>query len=438
MGWFHSEGNERDRKLESRMRIICRWVFILMLLLMLTVYLIFRFSSVKAGCSKVVGYVRGVIFGLIIAYIIEPVCAAIERFFLRFLKNRKYGPQTAKWLGIILGLLAFVGVIAGILWAIIPGTIDSIGTIVNSIPDYARTIQTFIETHITKHPNVAETLSSFVDSALDSLQSWMSSGMKNLANEVVTKITTGVVNVVKFVADLLIGLIASVYVLRDKKRIVNQLKKAVYALFNLAHADDILDTIREGHHIFGDFIHGKILDSLIIGILCMIGTSILRIPYSLLISVIVGVTNLIPFFGPLIGAVPSALLVLVVSPIKCLQFIIFIIILQQLDGNVIGPHIVGHRTGINEFWVTFSLLLFGGIFGFFGMLIGVPLFGLIYFIIVKLMNRHLAKKGLPTASDDYAGVSDYSQIQVKEKSEEAEAKSPEPEPEPKDKPDQEN
>lgn len=413
MGWFHPEENEKETKLDSRMRIICRWIFVLMLFLMLTFYLIFRFPSVKAGASKAVGYVRGVIFGLIIAYIVEPMCAAIERFFLRFLKKRKHGAQTAKWLGIILGLLAFVGIFVGIMWAIIPGTIDSIGTMINSIPDYANTIQTFIDSHITNHPDVAEALSNFIDNALESLKSWMSSGLTKLANEVVTRVTSGVVDMVKFIADLLIGLIASVYVLRDKKKIVNQLKKAVFALFNPAHADDILDTLREGHHIFGDFIHGKILDSLIIAILCLIGTSILRIPYSLLISVVVGVTNMIPFFGPVIGAAPSAILVLVVSPIKCLQFLIFIIILQQLDGNVIGPRIVGHRTGINEFWVTFSLLLFGGIFGFFGMLIGVPLFGLIYFVIVKLMNRHLKKKGLPTASSDYAGVYDYSQAAAK-------------------------
>lgn len=178
-------------------------------------------------------------------------------------------------------------------------------------------------------------------------------------------------------------------------------KELVYAIFRPTKAILILHVGSKSNEIFGGFIIGKIIDSAIIGVLCFIGLSILNIPYTLLVSVIVGVTNVIPFFGPYIGAIPSALLIFLADPVKGVYFVIFIILLQQFDGNILGPKILGNSTGLSAFWVVFSILIAGGLFGIPGMLLGVPTFAVIYYIISMVVNRKLRKKQLPTDTDSY-------------------------------------
>ena len=203
----------------------------------------------------------------------------------------------------------------------------------------------------------------------------------------------------------MIGVIVSVYVLFSKEKFVSQTKKTVYAVFSTRNANAILHLTRKSNEIFGGFIIGKIIDSAIIGVLCFIGISILRMPYVMLVSVIVGVTNVIPFFGPYIGAIPSAVLIMLADPLKGVYFVIFIFLLQQLDGNFIGPKILGNSTGLSAFWVIFSILLGGGLFGFPGMLMGVPTFAVIYYIVQTIVNRRLENKNLPTQSDFYDELS---------------------------------
>ena len=157
--------------------------------------------------------------------------------------------------------------------------------------------------------------------------------------------------------------------------------------------------------MFCCFIFGKIVDSAIIGVICYVGCLILHIPDSILVAVIIGVTNIIPVFGPFIGAVPSLLLVVIQSPIHALYLLIFIIVLQQVDGNIIGPKILGNSTGLSAFWVMFAILIGGGLFGFFGMLLGVPVFAMIYYIIRRLVNHSVKKKNLPTVTDMYVNAS---------------------------------
>ena len=198
-----------------------------------------------------------------------------------------------------------------------------------------------------------------------------------------------------------------VYALAEKKNFVAVAKKLTYVLWNPKHANRVVDTARHGHEIFGGFLSGKLIDSLIVGILCFIFCVCTNMPYSLLISTIVGVTNIIPFFGPFIGGIPTTFIVLVVDPPKGVLFGIFIIILQQIDGNIIGAKILGNTTGMSEFWVTFSLLLFGGMFGFVGMMIGVPLFSVIYYLATVLVNEKAEKRGLKTADEFYYTVDRY-------------------------------
>ena len=218
---------------------------------------------------------------------------------------------------------------------------------------------------------------------------------------ILASLTTGVVNLAKSMLNLIIGVIISVYLLSGKDRFLAQSKKLCYAALGQKKGGYVCNVCTFANRVFGGFIGGKIIDSLIIGVLCFIGLRILDMPYTMLISIIVGVTNIIPFFGPYLGAIPSALLLLVIDPMKCLYFVIFIIILQQLDGNVIGPQILGDATGLDSIWVVVSLLIFGNLFGVLGMVIAVPLFAVIYKIVTELVNFLLKKRELSTATQDY-------------------------------------
>ena len=200
---------------------------------------------------------------------------------------------------------------------------------------------------------------------------------------------------------MVIGIIISIYVLMSKEVFIGQSKKVVYALFTGKKANAVIHTVHKSNEIFGGFISGKILDSLIIGILCFICLYFMKMPYSVLVSVIVGVTNVIPFFGPYLGAVPSTILIMLANPIQGLYFVIFILVLQQIDGNIIGPKILGDSTGLSSFWVVFAILLGGGIFGIPGMIIGVPLFAVIFYILRRGLNYVIQKKQLPLDSENY-------------------------------------
>ena len=213
-------------------------------------------------------------------------------------------------------------------------------------------------------------------------------------------------NILNEVLNFLIGLIVSVYLLFSKEQYSAQCKKMTYAFLKTNHANMLLHLTKKSNEIFGGFIIGKIIDSAIIGVLCFIGLSLIKMPYTLLVSVIVGVTNVIPFFGPYIGAIPSAFLILLSDPKKGLYFIIFILVLQQIDGNVIGPKILGNSTGLSPFWVVFSILIGGGMFGFVGMIMGVPTFAVIYYIISMITSQRLERKNLPLTTVHY-GVKSY-------------------------------
>jgi predicted PurR-regulated permease PerM len=218
---------------------------------------------------------------------------------------------------------------------------------------------------------------------------------------VVSSVSAGLVKVVTFLKNVIIGFIVAIYLLAMKKVLCGQMKRMVYAVCSKKVANIIIEHCRYAHKVMSGFISGKVLDSIIIGVICFVGTSILNIPYALLVSVIIGLTNIIPFFGPFIGAVPCALFILLNSPVKCLVFIVFIVLLQQFDGNILGPKILGESTGLSSFWVIFALLLFGGLFGVVGMLIGVPVFAVFYHIVDDATRALLRKKGMSVDTKDY-------------------------------------
>ena len=241
-----------------------------------------------------------------------------------------------------------------------------------------------------------------MNEASASLQKWMRTDLLDKVNEVMTHLTVGLYTLIMEMFHAVIGVIVSVYILFGKETFINQSKKAAYAIFPAERANLLIHIAVKTNEIFGGFIIGKMIDSIIIGILCFIGTSILKMPYAMLVSVIVGVTNVIPFFGPYIGAIPSAVLIALADPMKGIYFLIFILLLQQFDGNFLGPKILGNSTGLTGFWVIFAITVFGGLFGILGMIVGVPIFAVIYAAIKAVVNTFLRKKDLPVETEQYS------------------------------------
>ena len=354
-------------------------------------FLIYRFQGFGDAISKLTGILMPFIYGAVIAYLLKPVCNCVENF-LRRLLPEKMG-TAANMLAVTISLLFGILVVYALIMMIVPQLITSVTTLyytarnnLNDFVDWAshqeiiasnQKLLDFIET---SYDNLQDTLDNIVRTKLvPSMQSLLSGA------------ALGVMSFVTFLKNIIIGVIVSVYLLASRKKFGQQGKLILYSLVKPRWANLIMEEIRYADRMFGGFINGKILDSAIIGVLCYIACLIFKFPSALLVSVIIGVTNVIPFFGPFIGAIPATLLILIQNPIKALWFVLFVLILQQLDGNIIGPKILGNTTGLSSFWVLFAILLFGGLWGFVGMIIGVPLFAVIYDVIKKLVIHGLGR-----------------------------------------------
>ena len=256
---------------------------------------------------------------------------------------------------------------------------------------------------IENNEQIMELLNSAYAALNTNLDTWIKNTLLPSMQNIVSGAAIGVLNVVTVAKNLIIGIIVAVYMLASRKRFVQQGKLVLHSIVRPRWAQLITEEVKYADRMFGGFINGKIMDSAIIGVLCYIGCLIFKFPSALLVSVIIGVTNVIPFFGPFLGAVPSAFLILLVSPKQCLVFVIFIVILQQFDGNILGPKILGDATGISSFWVIVAILVGGGFAGVLGMFIGVPVFACIQELLKFLMDRRLRKRNMPTEAYAYVG-----------------------------------
>lgn len=345
-----------------------------------------------------------VLYGLGIAYLLDPIVGRVEKLLRPKLEKLLPHPDKAENLSRGVGILAAVIVLIFVVWALIslilPQLVDSIAGIIRNLPGYYNTLSSWVTNLIDDNLQMADYTNTIMDTVYSYLTDWLKSLLPQIQS-IVVNLTTSVVSMAKALLNLVIGVIISVYLLMGKKKFLAQAKKLCYGLLGVKKGGYVLNICTFANQAFGGFIGGKIVDSIIIGILCFIGLSIMKMPYTMLISIIVGVTNIIPFFGPYIGAIPSALLLLVIDPMQCLYFIIFILVLQQLDGNIIGPMILGDATGLGGFWVVLAILVFGSMYGVVGMILGVPLFAVIYKIITEITNRLLRNRGLSTVTEDY-------------------------------------
>ena len=369
-------------------------------------YFMFHGDNIHAGIMKVANILMPIIYGAILAYLLTPVINFWERHTFS-LYRRKHGDPSRKlrsffrFLYILLALILVVVGLFGLLYMVVPQVVSSIATVIMGLPKTLYDVQDWALELLRNNPDLEQVISNVLENATQDLQNWLTNVLLPSVNSLLLQISLGVVDVVVVLKNLFIGFIVSIYILASKETFAAQGKKLLFSLLTPRKANLFLSNLRFTNKTFGGFISGKLIDSLIIGILCFIYTKIVGAPYVMLVSVIVGVTNIIPFFGPYIGAIPSALLILMADPMQCVYFIIFIIVLQQFDGNILGPKILGGSTGLSSFWVLVSILLGGGLFGIVGMFIGVPLFAVLYAGAKALVNRSLSAKNLPTDTEAY-------------------------------------
>ena len=372
-------------------------------------YLLFKIQWVKAAALTLLSILMPVIYGAVLAYLLTPVynwCGRkLDSRLSRLIPSERSRRNLGKCVGTIVSLLVLIVVVVGLFSMLIPELLRSVRNVMDALPENMNNFSAWIEEMLKANPEAAMYLQNYMNQGMAWLREWITNVLAPNINTIISSLSSGMFSFLNWVKNILIGLIVMVYLLNMKDSLVTIAKKVVYSIAPLLWANRIIQEARYIHQVFGGFIIGKLVDSLIIGILCFICMSLMKMPYVLLISVIVGVTNVIPFFGPFIGAVPSAILVLLVNPIQCVYFLIFILLLQQFDGNILGPKILGESTGISSFWVLFSILLFGGLFGFVGMIIGVPTFAVIYRLLSDGVKASLRRKQLPEDTAAYEGVS---------------------------------
>lgn len=362
-------------------------------------FLLFRLKVVGQHLNAVVNTLMPFIYGCVMAYLIYPISQGITAY-LNKMTGEKYKKATLTT-GIFAGLLVFAIAIYLLLWMLLPQLIDSIVSIVTGMPGMVDSLSKWIGTVLINNPELQEFASTALENSSLQLETWLTGTLIPKAQELITSLSASVLSTLWGLFDFVIGIIVCVYVLSSADKLKRQSKMIINALAPEKYADTIFEITYEMDQCFGGFIRGKLLDSLIIGILCFICVSIMKMPYPVLISTIVGVTNIIPFFGPFIGAIPSGILILTVDPMQALYFVIFIFILQQFDGNILGPAILGQSTGLGSIWVLFSILIFGDMFGFVGMIIGVPTFAVIYYLISKYVFKKLHEKEMDEEIEDY-------------------------------------
>lgn len=377
-------------------------------------YMILQYLPGIVGWIGVVFSVLSpIIWGLVIAYLVHPVSYFLEAkvftpFFTRACKKTPARvPNLARAFSVLVSVLLLFLVVVALFWMILPQLYDSIATLIINIPSYTVKVINWINVVLQDHPELEQAaLRVFGDSSV-SFTEWANTSLLPALDifgkiqGVLTNITTGIYSFVRGILNALIGLIVSIYLLYNPEKFRAGGKKTVYSIFSPSASAKILHAVRFTDQAFTGFISGKLIDSLFIGLICYIFCALAGMPYTALVSVIIGVTNIIPFFGPFIGAIPSAFIILMVSPVKCLIFVVFAIILQQFDGNILGPKILGNAVGLNGFWIMFSILVGGGLFGFAGMLLGVPVFTVILAGVNSLIDSALKRRGYTAESSEY-------------------------------------
>ena len=351
-------------------------------------YLLFHGDRFLGKINAILVLASPVIYGIILAYLLTPIVNTIEKKLLSplFTKSSEMNSTKKKWmrfLSVLMTVIIVILFIYGFFSILIPNVISSVKSISFAFPIYVNNLMHFADKYFEANPDIEALFNQLVSTYSVEIDKYLNNTIIPQMESLLKTVSLSLISVLKAMWNLIIGLIISIYVLCSKEIFAGQSKKIIYAIFSTKTANSLIKDFRFISDTFIGFISGKIVDSIIIGIICFIGTSLLKIPYALLVSVIVGI------------------LIFMINPIKCITFIIFILILQQVDGNVIGPKILGQSTGLSGFWVIFSITIFGGLFGFLGMIIGVPFFAVVYAMTRRIIDRMLKKRNLPISTSEY-------------------------------------
>lgn len=401
------------RLLENKHARLMFMIFIVGALLIIFNQIVGNYESFSEGVGTIKTIVSPFIYGFVMAYLLSPIYNATVRGLYKLLgnyfKNKQRLFSFCKLVASVVAVVCLIGAVAGLIALIVPQVIESLTGILKSLPQRLTQLSALFNDITSKMDNkrlamkMSEIYAQVQTNLIELAQTKLLPGMGTLVGQV----STQVLLTLKTMMNVMIGVMACVYMLNSKERFQGQFKKVILATLPKEKAEAVFDFAKFTNRTFGGFINGKIIDSIIIGIICFILMEIFGFPYPILISAIIGITNVIPFFGPFIGAIPAAIIILLVSPIHALYFLVLIFILQQVDGNIIGPAILGNTTGIASFWVLFSIVIGGGLFGFIGMVLGVPVFAIIYYYFSRSINKRLEAKGLEFRTDSYEDLNKY-------------------------------
>lgn len=377
---------------------------------MLFYFGIFHMAALQQLLKTIYRICSPLIFGAVIAYLLNTLVRFLEeKLILRFCKWRKINVTTrlkkivravCVFLALVIALLGIYALMA----MLIPQLFSSIFNIVEHFPRYVDTIQSWMANTFSNNPDLRRFSNEFFENLENHAQAWMNRDLLPGINALLRNFSSGVFEILNFLKNLLIGLVISIYLLYGKENFIARGKQFMYSMFRTESVNNIIRDLQYVNNMFGSYLIGAVIDSLIIGILCYAGMRIFSLPYAVLISVIVGITNIIPFFGPYLGAIPSAFLILLINPIQALYFVLFILVLQQFDGNILKPRIFSNSTGLSSFLVITAIIVGGGLFGIFGMFVGVPVCAVICTIVRNRILRKLAQKKLPEDLEYYRDI----------------------------------
>lgn len=398
--------------------------FLTLVACVIFIYLVYNGKTFLQAFNTIMGSLEPILFGIVIAFILNPIMNFVEKKILApiyrhygvdvFARDQKKKKLQMRKISVAITIAFFVALLAAMMALVIPQLVRSIQTIFTNLTVYEQNVMKFFDELYKANPQLREQISAVVVEAENALEGFYESKIAGNMQDVIQLVTSQVYSIGRGVFNFIIGIIVSLYLLYTKDTLCGQGKKIAYALFDERWGNEIVGSCRYINHTFVGFITGKILDSIIIGILCFIVTQfILHTPFPVLASFIVGFTNIIPFFGPFIGAIVGGIIVFMINPLDALWFVILCLILQTFDGYILGPKILGDSTGLSNFWVIFAIMLFGGLWGVPGWVIGVPLFAVIYTTAGRLVNHFLRKRGKTTESEKMQDIAYYKDGQEK-------------------------
>lgn len=379
-------------------------IFLIIAASILFFFLIFKIDIIWSHLIKIIKILTPFIIGTMIAYLLNPIVKFFKnKIFNKLLSKTKLKEteKISKFLSIFFTYIIILGLLIVSLVIVIPELLESIETIITNSPSYFTQIEKYLLGIIKNHPELEKIVLNNYEAIVTYSLNILNNNLLPQVEELIIMFSSGIYGAIKVIYNVVIGLIVSVYFLHDTENFKGQTKKTLYALFNKEKASNIIKTSKRANEVFGGFLKSKLLTSFLLLIITFIFLISFNIPYALLIAILIGVTNVIPYFGPFMGGIPGALLVLLHAPSKLWIVVLYLIVIQQVEGNIISPKLAGKKVGIKSFWVLFAIILFGGTFGIPGMIVGVPIFALIYGYIRNKLDQKLKKKKLPTETKEY-------------------------------------